>query len=260
MTRLARPDQNRIALMSETEIYRSQMSTRGGGPRVLVADDEAALRDFISRNLRARGLTVLQASNGLEACAVWEAEQPDLLILDVMMPRMDGLEVCRRVREYSRVPIIVLTALDAESDKVAALDLGADDYLTKPFGVEELLARVRAALRRSQWVGPHPPAPSKQLFGDLEVDLDGHTVRQSGVEVHLTPTEFALLEQLVTNPGKVLTHRMLLQRVWGAEYGDESEYLRVFMGRLRRKLEPDTAHPRYLLTEPGVGYKFVPGH
>jgi two-component system KDP operon response regulator KdpE len=202
---------------------------------------------------------VLEASNGLEAVAVWETEHPDLLILDIMMPRMDGLEVSRRVRERSHVPIIVLTALDAEGDKVAALDLGADDYLTKPFGVEELLARVRATLRRSGWVAPQPPSPGVQRFGELEVDLEGHVVRQGGIDVHLTPTEFALLEQLVTNPGKVLTHRMLLQRVWGAQYGEEAEYLRVFMGRLRRKLEADPSHPRHLLTEPGVGYKFVPG-
>ena len=245
--------------MAKTDTHGAVGGTSVRAPRILVADDEATLRDFISRNLEARGFTVLEASNGLEACALWETEQPELLILDVMMPRMDGLEVCRRVRERSHVPIIVLTALDTESDKVAALDLGADDYLTKPFGVEELLARVRAALRRSQWVAPQSPVPGKQLFRDLEVDLDGHTVRQAGVEVHLTPTEFALLEQLVTNPGKVLTHRMLLQRVWGAEYGDESEYLRVFMGRLRRKLERDPAHPQHLLTEPGVGYKFAPG-
>lgn len=224
-----------------------------------MADDEAPLRDFISRNLQARGFAVLQASNGLEAFALWETEQPDLLILDIMMPRMDGLEVSRRVREHSHVPIIVLTALDAEGDKVAALDLGADDYLTKPFGVEELLARVRAALRRSGWVAPQPQSPGMRRFGELEVDLEGHVVRLGSVDVHLTPTEFALLEQLVTNPGKVLTHRMLLQRVWGAEYGEESEYLRVFMGRLRRKLESDPSHPRHLLTEPGVGYKFVPG-
>lgn len=247
-----------IAIMTGTEA-----TIKPGGSawtsRILVADDEAALRDFISRNLRARGFTVLQASNGLEAIGSWEAEQPDLLILDVMMPRMDGLEVCRRVREQSRVPIIVLTALDGESDKVAALDLGADDYLTKPFGVEELLARVRAALRRSQWIAAPSPGSGRHHFGELEVDLDGHTVRRGGEEIHLTRTEFGLLEQLVTNPGKVLTHRALLQRVWGPEYGDESEYLRVFMGRLRRKLEPDPAHPKYLLTEAGVGYKFAPG-
>lgn len=253
-----------------TELYRPGTPATVGGQRILVADDEAALREFISRNLRARGFRVFEAGNGLEALGVWERSQPDLLILDVMMPRMDGLEVCRRVRGSSTVPIIVLTALDAESDKVAALDLGADDYLTKPFGVEELLARVRAALRRSQWVaapqlGTHPegtrlaaPAPGKLTFGTLEVDLEAHVVRQAGVEVHLTPTEFALLAQLIMNPGKVLTHRMLLQRVWGAEYGDEAEYLRVFIGRLRRKLEPDPAHPRSLLTEPGVGYRFMP--
>lgn len=246
--------------MTETDIHHTQTNTTGRNPRILVADDEAALRDFISRNLQARGFSVLQASNGLEAVGVWEAEQPDLLILDVMMPRMDGLEVTQRVRKSSRVPIIVLTALDAESDKVAALDLGADVYLTKPFGVEELLARVRAGLRRSRWVAPHPPGLGTQVFGELEVDLDGHTVRQAGSEVHLTPTEFALLEQLVTNPARVMTHRLLLQRVWGAEYGDESEYLRVFMGRLRRKLERDPAHPVHLVTEPGVGYKFMPGN
>lgn len=227
---------------------------------ILVADDEPVLRDFVCRNLRARGFTVTAASNGLEAVAVWESEQPHLLILDIMMPRMDGLEVCRRVRQQSRVPIIVLTALDAESDKVTALDLGADDYLTKPFGVEELLARVRAALRRSQWipsVAPVAPPSGLLRFGDLEIDRDEHSVRQAGVVVHLTPTEFSLLEELVANPGKLLTHRALLQRVWGSEYGDEAEYLRVYMGRLRRKLEVDPAQPRHILTEVGVGYRFV---
>jgi len=245
--------------MTERDTHGPRASGHRWNPRILVADDEAALRDFVSRNLEARGFGVLSASNGLEAFAVWETEEPDLLILDVMMPRMDGLEVARRVRERSHVPIIVLTALDAEADKVAALDLGADDYLTKPFGVEELLARVRAALRRSGWGGAPARDPGTHVLGDLEVDLDGHVVRQAGLEVHLTPTEFALLAQLVSNAGKVLTHRMLLQRIWGAEYGDEAEYLRVFMGRLRRKLEPDPAHPRHLVTEPGVGYKFVPG-
>lgn len=244
--------------MTNTDPRASGATAPARSQRILIAEDEVALREFVSRNLRARGITVLEAGNGLEALAVWEVEQPDLLILDVMMPRMDGLEVCRRVRERSTVPIIVLTAMDAESDKVAALDLGADDYLTKPFGVDELLARVRAALRRSRWVEPAPPSPGRRKFGAIEVDLDGHTVLQDGVEIHLTPTEFALLGQLLTNPGKVLTHRMLLQRVWGAEYGDETEYLRVFMARLRRKLESDPANPRYLLTEPGVGYKFMP--
>jgi two-component system KDP operon response regulator KdpE len=224
--------------------------------RLLLAEDEAALRDFVSRNLHASGFEVLEASNGLEALALWERENPHLLILDIMMPRMDGLEVCRRVRESSPVPIIVLTALDAQSDKVTALDLGADDYLTKPFGVEELLARVRAVLRRTQW-GVAPPIGGSKRFGDLEIDLEGHIVRLRETEVRLSPIEFALLQHLVTNVGKVLTHRMLLQRVWGPEYGGEAEYLRVYINRLRQKLEPDPANPRFFLTEPGVGYRFV---
>jgi two-component system KDP operon response regulator KdpE len=226
--------------------------------RILLAEDEAVLRDFVGRNLRARSFEVLEASNGLEAVALWEREQPHLLILDIMMPRMDGLEVCRRVREHSTVPIIVLTALDAESDKVTALDLGVDDYLTKPFGVEELLARVRAVLRRSQWeITPLMSISGVKRFGDLEIDLAGHVVQLRGTEVRLSPTEFALLKQLVVNAGKVLTHRMLLQSIWGPEYGGEAEYLRVYINRLRQKLEPDPANPRYLLTEPGVGYRFA---
>ncbi len=223
--------------------------------RVLVAEDELDLRAFISRNLRARDFAVLEAGNGIEALTLWETEQPQLLILDIMMPRMDGLEVCRRIRETSIVPIIVLTALDDERDKVSALDLGADDYLTKPFGVEELLARVRAVLRREQWFA-QPPSPGVRRYGDLEIDLEGRVVRRAGEEVRLTPTEFALLEQLVTNAGKVLTHRTLLQRVWGREYTEEAEYLRVYMGRLRHKLEADPANPCHFLTESGVGYRF----
>ncbi|HJT58290.1 MAG TPA: response regulator transcription factor [Ktedonobacteraceae bacterium] len=224
--------------------------------RILLAEDEVALRDFVSRNLRARGFEVLEASNGLEALAVWEREDPHLLILDIMMPRMDGLEVCQRVREHSAVPIIVLTALDAEKDKVTALDLGADDYLTKPFGVEELLARVRAVLRRTQ-AEAIVTAEGIKRFGDLEIDLSGHVVRLRGAEVRLSPIEFSLLQQLVMHIGKVISHRVLLQRIWGPEYGGEAEYLRVYINRLRHKLEPDPAQPRYLLTEPGVGYRFV---
>lgn len=225
--------------------------------RILIAEDEAPLRDFISRNLRARGYQVIEAATGEEALAQWESESPQLLVLDIMMPRMDGLEVCRTIRKRSTVPIIVLTALDAESDKVNALDQGADDYLTKPFGVEELLARVRAALRRTQW---HSEArePGVRTFGPLEVDLASHIVRMAGNEVRLTPTEFALLALLVTHAGKVLTHRYLLQHIWGSEYGGEAEYLRVYIQRLRRKIEPDSASPQYLLTEPGVGYRFAP--
>lgn len=229
-----------------------------GGQRILVAEDEVALRDFISRNLRARGYIVSEAGNGLEALAIWERESPHLAVLDIMMPRMDGLEVCRRIRERSNAPIIALTALDAEADKVAALDLGADDYLTKPFGVEELLARVRAAMRRSQWQNEQSSSDTQaQWFGSLMVDLEGRIVRRDDSEIRLTPTEFALLAQLVSHAGKVVTHRQLLQKVWGPEYGDEAEYLRVYVQRLRRKIEPEPATPRYLLTEPGVGYRFV---
>ncbi|HEV2236596.1 MAG TPA: response regulator transcription factor [Ktedonobacterales bacterium] len=226
------------------------------GTRILVAEDESALRDFICRNLRARGFEVLEAANGLEAMAEWEGAQPHLLILDIMMPKMDGLEVCRRVREQAITPIILLTALDRESDKVTALDLGADDYLTKPFGVEELLARVRAVLRRARR-HEAPVVSGVKRYGDLEIDLSSRLVRQRGSEVRLTPTEFALLEQLVANAGKVLTHRSLLQKVWGPEYGGEFEYLRVYINRLRQKLEPDPARPALFLTEPGVGYRFA---
>jgi two-component system KDP operon response regulator KdpE len=225
--------------------------------RILVAEDQESLRASISRNLRARGFEVIEAANGMEALSLWDAEQPQLLILDVMMPRMDGLEVCRRVRERSTVPIIVLTAMDAESDKVAAFDLGADDYLCKPFSVEELLARVRAVLRRAEWHA-QPPGSEIRRYGDLTIDLEGHTVSRRGELVQLTPTEFALLAQLVINANKAVPHLTLLQRVWGSEYRGEAEYLRVYIGRLRRKLEADPASPRHLLTEPGIGYRFVP--
>jgi two-component system KDP operon response regulator KdpE len=227
--------------------------------RILVAEDEAHLQDFICRNLRARGFTVFEAASGLEAMAIWESEQPDLLILDLMMPHMDGLEVCRRVREVSTTPIFVVTALDADSDKVAALDLGADDYITKPFSIEELLARVRATLRRTRWqTQTSPVASGMRRFGSLEIDLEGRVVRRDGQEVRLSPTEFALLAELVTNAGKVLPHRLLLERVWGHGYGEESDYLRVYLTRLRRKLEANPAKPRFLVTAPGVGYRFVP--
>ena len=227
--------------------------------RILVAEDEAHLRDFICRNLRARGLAVFEAASGLEAMALWEHEQPDLLVLDLMMPHMDGLEVCRRVREQSTVPIIVLTALDGDSDKVTALDLGADDYMTKPFSIEELLARARASLRRARWHQSETPVPAGvRRYGPIEIDLEAHIVRRDGEEVRLTPTEFAVLAELVANAGKVVPHRLLLQRVWGHGYGDEADYLRVYLTRLRRKLEPDAAKPRFLVTVPGVGYRFAP--
>ena len=225
---------------------------------ILVAEDETNLRDFICRNLKARGFRVFEAANGLEALAIFEQNQLSLLILDLMMPRMDGLEVCRRVREKSIVPIIVLSALDAEHDKVAAFGLGADDYLTKPFGVEELLARIHAVLRRAQWspVSAITPLHIKR-FADVEIDIETRIVRKAGAEVKLTRTEYALLLEMLTNANKVLTHRMLLQRVWGNEYSDEAEYLRVYVGRLRRKFEADPANPKHFLTEAGVGYRFI---
>ena len=231
------------------------MTTR---PAVLVVDDEQPLRDFIRKNLLARDFAVHTAANGLEALAIFNAEPLDLIILDVMMPYMDGLETTRRIRQTSLVPIILLTALGEQKDKVAGLDLGADDYLTKPFGVEELLARVRAVLRRAR---PQPaPAPEGVLrAGDLTLDPAAHIVARGDVPFKLTPTEFQLLHCLMQHMGKVITHRELLQRVWGAEYSDETEYLRVYIRRLRQKIEPDPLNPRHLLTEHSLGYRFEAG-
>lgn len=222
---------------------------------VLVVDDEKALRDFVRRNLEVRGYRVLTAANGLEALAIFERESVDLIILDLMMPHLDGLEMTRRLREVSTVPIIILSALGEERDKVRAFDLGADDYLTKPFGVGELLGRVKAVLRRSQW--SHVPSGSERLVrGAICVDLERHIVTVDGREIALTPTEYNLLVFLMRNAGKVLPHQLILQQVWGPQYGNEAEYLRVYIGRLRRKIEVDPAHPRYLHTEHGIGYRF----
>lgn len=224
-------------------------------PAVLVVDDEQPLRDFIRKNLEARSFVVHAAGNGLEALAVFNTQPLDLIILDVMMPTMDGLETTRRVRQTSPVPIIILTALGEEKDKVTALDLGADDYLTKPFGVEELLARVRAVLRRAR-PQTGPLGAGALTAGEVVLDPAAHTVAVRGEPLRLTPTEFELLHLLMRNPGRVLTHRELLQRVWGAEYGDEAEYLRVYIRRLRQKIEAEPLNPRHLLTEHGVGYRF----
>ena len=225
---------------------------------VLVVDDEKSLRDFIRRNLDVRGYKVQTAANGLEALALISTENFDLIILDLMMPHMDGLETARRVRENSIVPIIILTALGAENDKIRAFDLGADDYLTKPFGIEELLARVRAVLRRSSWreipLGDERHALQR---AGVFLDLDQRQVTHHGKEIDLTPTEFELLHVLMRDAGIVLTHRDLLQRVWGPEYQDEVEYVRVYIGRLRRKLERDPLQPELILTERGIGYRFT---
>jgi two-component system KDP operon response regulator KdpE len=222
---------------------------------VLVVDDEKPLRDFVRRNLEVRGYRVCTASNGLEALAIFRNEVLQLVIMDIMMPHMDGLEATRRIREASHVPIIILTALGEESDKVRAFDLGADDYLTKPFGVGELLGRVRAVLRRADWSEPtfHE---EKIVRGSIEIDLERHKVTVRGETVDMTPTEFNLLVYLMKNAGKALHHRAILQHVWGNEYGNEAEYLRVYVGKLRQKIEPDPLHPQYLHTEHGIGYRF----
>ncbi len=225
-------------------------------PTVLVVDDEQPLRHFMRRNLEVRGFNVLTAANGLEALAFFQKHNVDLVILDIMMPHMDGLETTRRIRQQSQVPIIILSALGEEADKIQALDLGADDYLTKPFGVGELLARVRAVLRRAQWAQPAQPFAGRLVYGEITLDMERHTVTLRGEPVPMTPTEFNLLAYLMSNAGKVLPHHSILQHVWGPEYHTETEYLRVYIGRLRQKLEDDPAHPRYLHTERGVGYRF----
>jgi len=224
-------------------------------PIVLVVDDEKSLRDFVCRNLEVRGYKVITAADGIEGIKVFNARDIDLVILDIMMPRMDGLETTRRIRQSSTVPIIVLTALDGEADKIRAFDLGADDYLTKPFGVGELLARVRAVLRRSKWTDP-PIRQGRLVHGEIRVNLERHEVRVRGKLVKFTPTEFSLLVYLMENSGVVLPHEAILKHVWGPEYGHETEYLRVYIGHLRQKVEVDPNHPTYLLTERGIGYSF----
>jgi two-component system, OmpR family, KDP operon response regulator KdpE len=224
-------------------------------PRVLVVDDEKALRDFVRRNLEVRGYDVCVASDGLEAMAVFGESRVDLVILDLMMPHQDGLETARRIRETSDVPILILTALGEETDKIRAFDLGADDYLTKPFGVGELLGRIKAVLRRASWAAA-AANDERIIRGDITADLGSHRVLLAGKPVDLTPTEFNLLVYLMRNAGKALPHRAILQHVWGPEYGEENEYLRVYMGRLRRKIEADPLHPAYLHTEHGIGYRF----
>jgi two-component system KDP operon response regulator KdpE len=222
---------------------------------MLVVDDEKALREFVQRNLEVRGNTVFTASNGLEALAIFEREFIDMVILDLMMPNMDGLETIKRIRQVARVPIIVLSALGEEADKVQALNRGADDYLTKPFGVDELLARVRAVKRRSTWLD-QPSQGGQVTQGEIQIDLDRHAVLLRGEPVELTPTEFSLLLYLMENAGKVLAHEVILHNVWGPEYGQEAEYLRVYLGRLRKKFECGDSPRRYFHTERGVGYCF----
>jgi two-component system KDP operon response regulator KdpE len=222
---------------------------------VLVIDDEKSLRDFVRINLEVRGYNVTVAPNGADGLAVFQSQHIDLVILDIMMPNMDGLETTRRIRQISIVPIIILTALGEESDKVKAFDLGADDYLTKPFGIGELLSRVKAVLRRARWSEAQPEQESIECQ-DIAADLVRHKITAAGRELDLTPTEFNLLVYLMRNAGKTLSHRAILQNVWGPEYGDEAEYLRVYMGKLRQKVEKEPLKPRYILTERGIGYRF----
>jgi two-component system KDP operon response regulator KdpE len=226
-----------------------------GGARVLVVDDEPGILRALRTNLTGHGFQVETAETGAAALASFRVRKPDLVILDLGLPDMDGTEVIRAVRLESSVPILVLSVRGGERDKVAALDLGADDYLTKPFGVDELLARVRVSLRHAA----RPVSGSEAVFrvGELEIDFEGRRVKLAGADLHLTPTEFELLKAFAAHPDKVLTDRMLLQAVWGPQYGDEAHYLHVYIARLRKKIEPDPQSPRYLLTEPGVGYRLV---
>jgi two-component system KDP operon response regulator KdpE len=223
------------------------------GARILVVDDEPQILRSLRTTLASHGYDVQTAATGEEALAALDGRLPDLVVLDLVLPGLSGLEVCRRLRARSSLPILVLSARGDERDKVAALDLGADDYLTKPFGVNELLARIRAALRRA--VGARGPSAVVEA-GALRVDFDRRQVSLDGAEVRLTPTEFELLKVLVANAGRVLTHGYLLRTVWGPEYEGESQLLRVFIGQLRRKVERDPSRPQHILTDPGVGYRF----
>ena len=222
--------------------------------RVLVVDDEPQILRALRAALKGHGYDVQTAADGEEALDLLALHPPDVVILDLVMPGKSGFDVVQEVRTWSRVPIIVLSARGEERDKVIALDLGADDYLTKPFSMNELLARIRVALRHRPEMTVTEPVVHAGL---VTVDLARRTISRAGAEVHLTPTEWQLLAELTRESGKVLTQRMLLQRVWGPEYSEEAQYLRVYINQLRRKLEADPAHPRILITEPGVGYRFI---
>jgi len=223
--------------------------------RVLVVDDEVQITRVLRRSLSGHGYEVQTAADGEEALEAFKSWKPDLVVTDLAMPNMSGLELCRRLRAASAVPIIVLSAKGDERIEVEALDAGADDYITKPFGMDELLARIRAGLRR---IDSGQRAELKEIVaGEVRVDFETRTVSVKGGEAHLTPKEYELLVFMVRNAGKVLTHRVLLGAVWGGDYVEQTEYLRVFIGHLRKKIEPDPSKPRYILTEPWIGYRFA---
>ena len=226
---------------------------------ILAADDDPQLLRLITRNLQLEGYDVLAASDGQQALELIENNSPDLVLLDVMMPRMDGFTVCYRVREFSSVPIIIITARGQDQDKVRGLDLGADDYLTKPFSVDELLARVRAVIRRSQFTAREYTQGLRATTetGSLVIDYSQHIVTLNGTEIALTPTEYRIIAYLAQNVGRVVTQDLLLEHVWGPEYLGESHMLQVNINRLRRKLEVDATEPRYILTKVGVGYSLA---
>jgi two-component system, OmpR family, KDP operon response regulator KdpE len=224
--------------------------------KVLLVEDDQNIVDLVRSNLIARDHDLSVSKDGSDVARMMEAEDPDIVILDLMLPGADGFELCRDIRERSPVGIIVLSARRGETDKVRALNLGADDYMTKPFGIEELLARINATLRRSRPGPADPPEPAVVVAGGVEIDLEARRVTKDGRLVHLTPTEFALLREFATNPGVLLTHATLLRRVWGPGYETETEYTRVYVARLRAKLEDDDGPP-LVITEPRSGYRFT---
>jgi len=227
-------------------------------PRILIVDDEPQLTRVLRTGLKSRGYDVRVAADGLSALDTFSDWQPNLVVTDLAMPNMDGLELCGKLRAISQVPIIVLSAKGEEKTKVEALDLGADDFITKPFGIDELLARIRASLRRAATPTFTEATPTVLAVGDFRVDLESRNVMVRDREVHLTPKEFDLLTYFLNHAGKVLTHRTLLAAIWGGNYVEQNEYLRVFVGNLRKKLETDAAGVRYILTEPWIGYRFDP--
>ena len=228
----------------------------GLGHQILIVEDEPQIRRFLRATLGAEGYRVIEAENGERGVIEAATHKPDLVMVDLGLPDIDGVEVVKRIREWSSMPILILSARSAEADKVAALDAGADDYVTKPFAVGELTARIRVALRHAAH-GATQDAGGTLRFGDIEVDFERRLVRAEGRDVHLTPIEFRLLGCLARHAGMVLTHRHLLREVWGPSYVEQAHYLRIYMKQLRHKLEPDPARPRFLLTETGVGYRLA---